>query len=137
MSDDIKKESENALRKLQEFPVNVARTIRDAVAGIAGTISGKNVEDRIGEYTEIYGEILVGLFEDMEEMKKILNAATETYGNLDESVVQLSQRIEAFIAEGNTLKKMRRGILINRLLILTALALSGLAVWQLFSPVKI
>ncbi len=116
----------STFRKIQLFPEKMARTVKDGLNAIASSITGKNVEDRLSEYTEVYGEILIGLHEDVEELKKAANSRAEDFVRLEETIFLMNQRIEAFASEGLSLKKLRRGIWINRFIILATV---GTVVW--------
>jgi hypothetical protein len=39
---------------------------------IFGRITGKAVEDKVTEYSEVYGEVLLGLHRDLENQKRLL-----------------------------------------------------------------
>ena len=41
-------------------------------------ISGKAVEEKIGEYSEVYGEILLGLHKELERQNTLLEKARAT-----------------------------------------------------------
>lgn len=40
--------------------------------GILDKISGKAVEDKVREYSEVYGEVLLGLHRDLEKQNRFL-----------------------------------------------------------------
>ena len=60
-------------------------------------ISGKTVEEKIEEYSEVYGEILLGLHKELEKQNTLLEKHEQQFnsheGNLHEQV-QIKSQVE-------------------------------------------
>jgi hypothetical protein len=54
------------------MPSSVLRRVEERFDGVLGRISGKAVEDKIAEYSEVYGEVLLGLHRDLENHSRLL-----------------------------------------------------------------
>jgi len=69
--------------------------------GIFDKISGKAIEDKIGEYSEVYGEVLLGLHQEVEQ-QNIQSEKREQ--QLNSELKNLQHRIELLEGQVNKLK---------------------------------
>jgi len=65
---------------LGDLQKRLAHLQAHATAGL-DTISGKAIEDKVREYSEVYGEVLLGLHRDLESLRSIVQRfQSETSG---------------------------------------------------------
>ena len=60
-------------------------------------ISGKTVEEKIEEYSEVYGEILLGLHKELEKQNTILEKHEQQFNSQEENLqeqIQLKSQIK-------------------------------------------
>ena len=90
----------------------VVRRAGKAVTTVTGTLSGKNVEEQIAEYSETYTQVLLGLHQDIEAQgRRLQNHQSE---------------IEALKRQAATIRRVR--ILAIAALVM-AVASAGGALW--------
>ncbi len=68
---------------------------KESIADTLGKISGKNIEDKISEYSEIYGEILLGMNREIETDRRLIR---ESRAEMDQ-IFQQTKNIQASISE--------------------------------------
>jgi hypothetical protein len=66
-----------------------------AVTGATDRITGKAVEERIDEYSEIYGEILVGMHRELQEHKSQVSEAVKEMRSLLDEARKISNELRA------------------------------------------
>ncbi|MFN3603434.1 MAG: hypothetical protein ACK4UJ_01855 [Leptonema sp. (in: bacteria)] len=49
---------------------NLLESIAESFSKLSGSLTGKNIEEKLIEYSEVYGEILLNLHRSIEELKK-------------------------------------------------------------------
>lgn len=64
--------------------------------GFLKGISGKNVEEKVDEYSEIYGEILLGMHRDLEAMHQIVEKHKEKTIQLENLFNVKIQEVKSF-----------------------------------------
>lgn len=81
---------------MSEENENIIKRTVNSVAELAGRASGKELADRIDSFTEVFGEILVGIHHEVEQQKQEVQDAgrrqvelTQRLDNLEESVKAL------------------------------------------------
>ena len=60
-------------------------------------ISGKAVEEKIGEYSEVYGEVLLGLHKELERQNTLLEKHEQQFNSQEENLheqLQLKSQIK-------------------------------------------
>ena len=60
-------------------------------------ISGKVVEEKIGEYSEVYGEVLLGLHKELERQNILLEKHEQQFNSQEENLheqIQLKSQIK-------------------------------------------
>lgn len=60
-------------------------------------ISGKAVEEKIGEYSEVYGEVLLGLHKELEKQNTLLEKHEQQFSSQEENLheqVRLKSQIK-------------------------------------------
>lgn len=96
--------------------------IKDNFTGALGTLRGKTIEDNVSEYTEIYGEVLLGMHRDLETYKRqVAEYRDESNKNKD--------RIEEIYKD---MKRSLRGLIIWKVIAIASLLLSfsfGVLFW--------
>ena len=63
-----------------------ARRVREAVTATTGTLTGKNLEQEIAEYSETYTQVLLGVHRDLE-------AQSRTLSSLDSALEALKNQV--------------------------------------------
>ncbi|MCB1139724.1 MAG: hypothetical protein KDK23_13250 [Leptospiraceae bacterium] len=56
--------------KFASFTSEAARAVGDSLSNLAGSLTGKTLEDRIQEYSEVYGEILLHINDRMDQLER-------------------------------------------------------------------
>ena len=105
------------------------KAVTESINQMAGSLTGRNLEQKIQEYTSVYGEILLG-------MHNRLNDLERESKSLRKEVSQQYRRISSL---ENKLSEERRGrSRTDRLIGLTALILStaSLVLWLLSNLTK-
>lgn len=105
------------------------KAVTESINQMAGSLTGRNLEQKIQEYTSVYGEILLG-------MHNRLNDLERESKSLRKEVSQQHRRISSL---ENKLSEERRGrSRTDRLIGLTALILSAasLVLWLLSNLTK-
>lgn len=90
----------------------LARAAGDRVQTATGTLSGANIEQLVGEYSEQFTQVLLGLHSDV-----------QAYGR---EVQQQSSRIAALEQELSGARKLRLAVLVS---VTIALVSIGVAIW--------
>ena len=60
-------------------------------------ISGKAVEEKIGEYSEVYGEVLLGLHKELERQNTLLEKHEQQFNSQEENLheqIQLKSQVK-------------------------------------------
>ena len=64
--------------------------VKENFTGAVNRISGKSVEEKISEYTEIYGEILLGMNRELETSRRLISEYREEMSQLTDTTKGLS-----------------------------------------------
>ena len=72
---------------------NLTEAARSGVSEAAGTITGKQIEDKLTEYSELYTQVLLGIHKDVQ-------GQSTTVGELASSSQALETRIAALEGSG-------------------------------------
>ena len=59
--------------------------------GFLGRISGKNVEEKVGKYSEVFGEVLLGLHREFERQDSEIKQNKEKTGKLEEKLNEMKK----------------------------------------------
>lgn len=70
MADAMDPGSGSGFSKFASFTSEAARAVGDSLSNLAGSLTGKTLEDRIQEYSEVYGEILLHINDRMDQLEK-------------------------------------------------------------------
>lgn len=62
--------SASGFDRFASFTADAAKAVGDSLGNLAGSLTGKSLEDRIQEYSEVYGEILLHLNDRMDGLEK-------------------------------------------------------------------
>lgn len=73
----------------KEILKELYRTIQE----FSSRITGKNIEEKLTEYTEVFGEILIYLYKQQEEQKQRLKAIEKEKKHLEEELKKLKAGI--------------------------------------------
>ena len=68
-------------------------------------ISGKAVEEKIGEYSEVYGEVLLGLHKELEKQNTLLEKYEQQFNSQEENLheqVRLKSQLKKLHGQGPT-----------------------------------
>ncbi len=60
MTDELKKEEKGS---------NLLQSMGESLSNIADTLTGRHLENRIREYTELYADVLLGLHRDLRNLE--------------------------------------------------------------------
>jgi len=63
--------------------------------GIWGKLTGKELEDKIGQYSEVYGEVLLGMHRELESQKKLLHDYRRDMSSLIDEARRLNKEFES------------------------------------------
>ncbi len=69
-ADEMDPGSASGFDRFASFTSEAARAVGDSLGNLAGSLTGKSLEDRIQEYSEVYGEILLHLNDRMDGLEK-------------------------------------------------------------------
>lgn len=67
------------------------KAITESLNNFAGTLTGKNLEEKLVEYSEIYGEILLYLYQEQENQKKEIRHLKKEILRLEEKIIKNTQ----------------------------------------------
>lgn len=67
-------------------PNDTIKAITDSLHNFAGTLTGKNLEEKLVEYSEVYGEILLYLYQEQEHQKKDIKFLRKELHRLEEMI---------------------------------------------------
>ena len=99
-------------QSLQDRGRRIARAAGDRVQTATGTLSGANIAQLVGEYSEQFTQVLLGLHRDV-----------QAHGR---TAQQQSSRIEALERELSGARKLRLAVLVS---VTIALVSIGVAIW--------
>ena len=115
--------------RFASFTSDAAKAVGDSLGNLAGSLTGKTLEDRIQEYSEVYGEILLHLNDRMDGLEK-RQSGLESVRLSPELIARLKELRqndpEFFTVEGQ--RSIRRSVAITKSLSIIAffLALAAL-----------
>lgn len=69
-ADEMDPGSGSGFDRFASFTAEAAKAVGDSLGNLAGSLTGKSLEDRIQEYSEVYGEILLHLNDRMDGLEK-------------------------------------------------------------------
>ncbi len=67
------------------------KAITDSLNNFAGALTGRNLEEKLLEYSEVYGEILLYLYQEQENQKKEIKHLKKEIFRLEEKISNSSQ----------------------------------------------
>jgi hypothetical protein len=66
--------TEKEKEKKEDKGTNLLQTMGESLSNIADTLTGRHLENRIREYTELYADVLLGLHRDLRNLEGRIEA---------------------------------------------------------------
>ncbi|MBW7857994.1 MAG: hypothetical protein H3C43_06850 [Leptonema sp. (in: Bacteria)] len=76
-----------------ETDVSALQAVTDTLSQMAGSLTGKNLEQKIQEYTSVYGEILLGMHNRLNDLERENKALRKESSQQHRRITGLEQRI--------------------------------------------
>lgn len=102
------------------------KAVGESLSNLAGAITGKTLEDRIVEYSEIFGDVLLRLHETVEQLKQ----DRATLSAAERETLRKLEKISGpeYITAIQDAARLRNSMMVNRWISIGAVLLSAVAI---------
>jgi predicted RNase H-like nuclease (RuvC/YqgF family) len=113
---------------LSDDEAGALRAVTESIKQIAGSLTGKNLEQKIQEYTSVYGEILLGMHNRLNDLERQVKSLRKEVSRQHRQIQSLESKI--------TEKRPRSTLSMIGPLASVLLAISLLLLWLLWIHMK-